>query len=164
VAAARATGDVVQLQQSSYDVGAQVTDVRARIAVLTASLKRLEGLLDEANSVSDVIRLEDAIAQRQAELDSLLAQQRELADQTQMAQVSLTLMSPDDAEQLVDPEPQLTWWESFVRGLSQFWSWLGQALLVLSPLLIVAAILLWVRRRRGRPGRTGTVEESVEAP
>ena len=148
LAAARSAGEVAQLQQSSYDVGAQVTDVRARIVVLTASLKRLQGLLGEANGVSDVIRLENAIADRQAELDSLLAQQRDLADQTQMSQISLTLLSPEDAAAAVDPDPQLTWWESFVKGLTQFWSWLGQALLVLSPLLIVGTLLWWVRRRR----------------
>ena len=36
--------------------------------------------------------------QRQAELDSLRAQQRNLANQTAMSQISLTLMSPEDAQ------------------------------------------------------------------
>ncbi|MCU0262535.1 MAG: DUF4349 domain-containing protein [Candidatus Nanopelagicales bacterium] len=150
IEAARATGEVVQMQQSSYDVGTQISDVDARIEALEASLARLSALMDEANDISDVIALEQAIAQRQSELDSLRAQQRDLANQTAMSQISLTLMSPEDARQGVDPTPDQTWWESFLEGLAQFWSWFGQALLIVSPLLIAMGIIAWVRRRRAR--------------
>ena len=148
--AARDAGEVVQMQQSTYDVGAQVADVDARIKALEASLARLTALMDEATDITDVITLEQAISQRQAELDALRAQQRDLENQTAMSQISLTLMSPQDAQNSVDPQPQQTWWESFLDGLSQFWSWFGQALLIISPLLIAMGIIAWVRRRRTR--------------
>lgn len=148
--AARDAGEVVQMQQSTYDVGAQVADVDARITALEASLVRLTALMDEATDITDVITLEQAISQRQSELDALRAQQRDLANQTAMSQISLTLMSPDDAQNSVDPQPQQTWWESFLEGLTQFWSWFGQALLIISPLLIAFGIIAWVRRRRAR--------------
>ena len=155
VQAARALGEVVQMQQSSYDVGTQMTDVDARIASLEASLKRLQALMGEAKDVSDVIKLESAIAERQAELDSLKAQQRDLATETAMSSVSLTLMSPDDAKQTVSPQPEpSSWWQSFLNGLTDLWSWLGQALLIVSPLLIGAAIIWWVRRRQRRTAAT----------
>jgi len=146
--AARDAGEVVQMQQSTYDVGAQVADVDARITALEASLVRLTALMDEATDITDVITLEQAISQRQSELDALKAQQRDLANQTAMSAISLTLMSPEDAQSSVDPQPQQTWWESFLEGLSQFWSWFGQALLIISPLLIAMGIIAWVRRRR----------------
>ena len=150
VEAARSTGEVVQMQQSSYDVGAQKSDVDARITALEASLARLTALMDDAKNVGDVIALEQAIASRQAELDSLRAQQRNLANQTAMSQISLTLMSPDDARGTIEPQPEQTWWESFLDGLGEFWSWLGNALLIVSPLLIAGAIIWWVRRRQAR--------------
>ncbi len=150
IEAARATGEVVQLQQSAYDVGSQITDVDARIEALESSLARLTALMDDATGISDVVALEAAIAARQSELDSLRAQQRELANQTSMSGISLTLMSPEDARGTVDPEPQLSWWESFTKGLAQFWSWLGHALIIVSPLLLAVAIIWWVRRRRSR--------------
>jgi hypothetical protein len=166
--AARSTGEVIQMQQSSYDVGAQISDVDARIAALEASLARLTALMDEATGISDVIALEAAIAQRQAELDSLRAQQRELANQTSMSQISLTLMSPEDARNSVDPQPEQNWWESFLEGLGEFWSWLGQALLIVSPLLIAGAIIAWVRRRRRRaaaaPDSAAPAPGSAPAP
>ncbi len=148
--AARDAGEVVQMQQSTYDVGAQVADVDARITALEASLLRLTALMDEATDITDVITLEQAISQRQSELDALRAQQRDLENQTAMSQISLTLMTPEDAQQSVDPQPEQTWWESFLEGLSQFWSWFGQALLIISPLLIAMGIIAWVRRRRSR--------------
>lgn len=151
--AARDAGEVVQMQQSTYDVGAQVADVDARITALEASLVRLTALMDEATDITDVITLEQAISQRQSELDALRAQQRDLANQTAMSQISLTLMSPEDAQSSVDPQPQQTWWESFLEGLGQFWSWFGQALLIISPLLIAFAIIAWVRRRRTTKAR-----------
>ncbi len=152
MAAARDVGEVVQMQQSSYDVGAQVADVDARIAALEASLERLTALMDDAEDIGDVIALEKAISERQSELDGLKAQQRDLANQTAMSQISLTIMSPEDAKQSVDPQPQQSWWDSFLEGLGQFWSWLGQALLIVSPLLIAMGVIWWVRRRNRRAG------------
>lgn len=150
VAAARATGEVVQMQQSSYDAGTQIADVDARITALEASLARLTDLLGSAEDVGDVIALEQAISSRQAERDSLRAQQRTLANQTSMSRISLTLMSPEDARGAVGPEPGQSWWESFLEGLGAFWTWLGTALLIVSPLLIAVAIIWWVRRRQDR--------------
>ncbi len=167
VEAARALGEVVQMQQSSYDVGAQRTEVDTRITALEASLARLTALMDQAEDIADVIALEQAIAQRQAELDALRAQQRELANQTAMSQVSLTLMAPEDARQTVDPQPRQSWWESFLEGLSQLWTWLGRALLIVSPLLLAGGIIAWWRRRQRRrpegPGsRSGPTEPAPE--
>jgi hypothetical protein len=150
--AAGEAGEVVRMQQSTYDVGAQVADVDARVAALRASLARLTTLMDQATDITDVISLEEAISARQSELDALRAQQRELANSTAMSQISLILMSPDDARGSVSSGSPQTWWESFLGGLSQFWSWLGQALLILSPLLIALAIIWWVRRRAHRGG------------
>jgi hypothetical protein len=163
IEAARATGEVIQMQQSTYDVGAQVSDVEARIAALEASLARLTELMDEATDISDVIALEQAISARQSELDALRAQQRDLANQTAMSQISLTLMTPEDARATVEPQPEQTWWESFLEGLGQAWAWLGRALLIVSPLLLALAVIWWVRRRRARRAAPST-DPAAHAP
>lgn len=166
VAAARGAGDVVRSEQSSYDVGTQIADVDARIAALEASVARLTDLMAQADGVSEVIKLEQAISTRQAELDALGARQRELANQTEMSRVSLTLMSPEDARGAVDPDPEppRTWWESLLAGLGQFWEWLGRALLIVSPLLIAAGIIWWVRRRTARSAAHPTRPSTPEPP
>jgi hypothetical protein len=161
VEAARSTGEVIRMQQSSYDVGTQISDVDARIEALEASLARLTALMDQAEGISEVIALEQAISQRQSELDSLRARQRDLANQTAMSQISLALMSPEDARQTVDPQPDQSWWESFLDGLREFWQWLGSALLIASPLAVAMAIIWWARRRRTRrPTGSGTGQQA----
>lgn len=105
LAAARETGQVVRLEQSAEDVTAEVTDTDARVRALESSLARLRTLMDRAQSVSEVISVEEAISQRQADLDALRAQQRELRNQTQMARVSIALMSPSDAAAAVGQPP-----------------------------------------------------------
>lgn len=135
--AARATGEVVRLEQSAYDAGAQIADTDARIRALESSLARLRALMGDAQDVGDVIRLEDAIATRQADLDSLRAQQRELAGQTSMSQISLTLMDPADAKVSVDPSPTSNW--ALVAA------WTGAVLMVLTLAVLGYRAL---RRRR----------------
>ena len=162
VQAARSAGEVVRSEQSSYDVGTQITDVNARIRALESSLATLTGLMDEAESISDVVALEAAISARQSELDALKAVRRDLASQTAMSQVSLTLMSPQDALDAVDPQPDSSWWEQFLAGLADLWAWLGRALLILSPLLAALGIIWWVRRRGRRGG--GTAEPGLSTP
>jgi hypothetical protein len=97
--------NTVRLEQSAQDVSATVADIDARVRALRSSVAQLRSLMDDATSISEVIALEDAIAARQSELDGLVAQQRELRNSTTMSQISLALMSPDDAAAAVGEEP-----------------------------------------------------------
>ena len=139
LAAARETGQTVRLEQSAQDVSATVADIDARVTALLSSVAQLRSLMDEATSVSEVIALEDAIATRQSELDGLVAQQRELRNSTSMSQISLALMSPEDAAAAVGEEAPDPW--TPVR-----WA-LG---LALTAGLIILVIVM-TRRGRDRP-------------
>lgn len=145
-------GDVVQLTQSSYDIGASVADTDARVASLEASLARLQGLLAQAADLSQVIELENAISSRQAELDGLKAQQKSLADQVEKARLSVQLSTPADADAYLGQQPG-TWWERFLAGLAQAWLWLGRALAVAVPVLLVAWLVATLVRRRQASAR-----------
>lgn len=145
VAAVGGLGEVVQFSQSAQEVGAQYAQGKARIASLRASLATLRGLMDQATSISDVIALEDAIAQRQSDLDALTSQQRYLESQISQARISVQLMTPGDAAALYDTTE--SWWEQVGQALSAAWAWLGRALLWTSPLWL-AGLLWWSRRRR----------------
>lgn len=114
LAAARASGEVVRLQQSAYEAGGQIADTAARIRALESSLARLRSLMGEAQNIGEVISLEEAIASRQSELDGLRAQQRELRNQTTMSEISLTLMDPADAKESVG-DAQASRWTQVLR-------------------------------------------------
>lgn len=149
--------DYVSLDAS--DVTTQVQDIDARVRALTSSIDRLLELYTGAESTEDLIRIEVAISDRQADLESLQAQQRYLADQVSLSTISIEFRSEDVAPA---PEPG-SFWDGLVTGWGAFlafWGGFVVVLGVLTPWLILLAIVALVltllvrRRRRARRART----------
>lgn len=154
-------GEVETSQVSRDDVTTQTTDLRARVAAGQASVERLTELMGEAGSVADLIAAESALAERQADLDSL--QQQLTALESQVALSSLTVQLQAPAEK-VDADPA-----GFGDGLATGWNGLVAtfngsvvALGFLLPWLVVIGLttaLIWLvvsttRRRRARRNST----------
>jgi hypothetical protein len=146
--------------RSSEDVTTEMIDVTTRVGTAEASLARLQRFLRQADRMEDIIRLESEIATRQAELESLKAQQRYLADQTSMSTITVSLRVPHAAPA---PEPEE---QGFLAGLAAGWQAFTGALVavatlagLLLPFLVALTILGvpgWLllhglRRRRGAP-------------
>ncbi len=115
------------------DVTTQVIDVEARVRAQTKSLARIEALLAEATTFKDVVAIESQLTSRQAELESLKAQQAYLSDQTSMSTITVYL------ERLGSDEPEPTDDSGFLAGLSSGWNALGSATVGL--LTILGAVL-----------------------
>ncbi len=127
-------GEVEELQLSSSDVTREVQDIDARVTALRSSITRLLELQDAAATVEDLIALETAISDRQAQLESYEAQQRYYAEQVGLSTVTLVLGSTEVAP--VD-EP-----DTFLSGLVTGWEALVS---FASGLLVVVGVLLpWV--------------------
>ena len=147
---------------NASDVTQQRQDLDGRIEALTASVDRLQQLLAEATTVADLIAIESELTTRQAELDSLTQQRDWLVDQVDFSTITVDLVTEDVAP---DPQPD-DFWSGLVAGwnaLVAFASWLGVAVGVLLPWLlvglvttavVVAIVLLATRRRRGGPTST----------
>ena len=163
-----ALGEQEELVLSSDDVTVEVRDLEARIAALRASIERLLALQATAADLDDLLALETAISDRQAELESLEAQQRYYDDQVSLSTITLTLGSQEVAP--VD-EP-----DSFLTGLATGWeallAFLGGALVVLGvllPWLLVLGLLALValravRRARRRRAGAAAATPAVGAP
>lgn len=93
-----ALGTVTSRSITRTDVTLEVVDTAARVRTLTDAITRLRVLIADADSTADLIAAETALAERQAELDSLRAQAAYLDDQTSLATVSL-LLSWREADQ-----------------------------------------------------------------
>jgi hypothetical protein len=76
------------------DVTASRADIDARVTALTASVDRLTKFLQNANSVKDVVALESDLSQRQAQLESTVAQQRALSDEIDLSTLTVHLSEP----------------------------------------------------------------------
>lgn len=92
-----ALGTVTSRSISRTDVTIQVVDVDARIAAIESSITRLQALINQATTTADLIEAENALTQRQAELDSLRAQRAYLADQVGMSTLQVSLRWQESA-------------------------------------------------------------------
>lgn len=153
-------GEELSRSVSADDVSTVVADVNARVESLQNSVDRLLALAAQAVTVSDLITVESELSYRQAELESLQAQQRALADQVTMATLSVRLTASSE------PDTEDT---GFLASLSQGWEALrdfGAGLvsiagLVLPWIALLAVILvpLWlVFRRRRSPAAPAAAE------
>jgi hypothetical protein len=115
----------------------------------------LNELLVEAASTSDLIAVESALSERQAELDSLQSQRDYLSDQTLFATLSISVITPADATP-ADPDGFLDGivrgWESILAFFAGTLVWAG--ILVpwvgLAALAVLLGILIRRLRRRTR--------------
>lgn len=149
-----ALGTVEASYRTSEDVSAQVADVDARLKTAEASLTRVRALMTKAVTIGDVVTLEAELSRRQADLESLQAQQRVLADQT--AQATVTVRLVDEQAPVVTEEAT-----GFLAGLSAGWdAFTGAMVLALTvlgalvPFLLiivpVGLLLRWLARRNRR--------------
>jgi hypothetical protein len=152
-----ALGRVVERSRSSEDVTTKVVDNDARVRAAERSIRRIEVLLSRAEDLGDVIAIENDLARRQADLDSLKSQQAYLKDQTTLSTVNVYLSRP--AGPATGPDEA----KGFLAGLSGGWHALGVATVValtvlgavlpFAVLLLVLGVPVWlVVRRRGVSG------------
>lgn len=149
VQAITALGSVQEISVNTQDVSLQKLDLDARIQVLDVAIERLSRLLADAQTTSDIVTIESALTERQAERDSLRSQRDYLSDQTLFATLSISVITPADAAPR-DPD-------GFLDGINQGWRavlaffagaivWAG----ILVPwvgLGLVTVAIIWVVRR-----------------
>ena len=153
VASLQELGDVQEVSLNTVDVSLQKVDLDARIQVLEAAITRLNELLAEAATTSDLIAVESALSERQAELDSLQSQRDYLSDQTLFATLSISLITPENAKP-ADPDGFLDGisrgWESILAFFAGAIVWAGIAVPWLGLLGLVILLGIVVRRIRRR--------------
>jgi hypothetical protein len=153
VASLQNLGDVQEVSLNSFDVSLQKVDLDARIQVLESAIARLNELLAEAANTADLIAVESALSERQAELDSLQSQRDYLSDQTLFATLSVSLITPLSATP-ADPDGFLDGivrgWESVLAFFAGVMVWAG----ILVPWIGLAAVVILlgivIRRIRKR--------------
>jgi hypothetical protein len=144
--------------QSAEDVTTQVVDVASRLRSQRRSVARVQALLDRATTIGAIVSIEGELARREADLESLEAQQATLDSLTGLATIEVSLVGPTAPPAPVAQSPL-----GFLNGLRDGWDAFAHlALVALTavgaalPFLTVLALLgvpAWVllRRRRAAP-------------
>ena len=158
-------GKVAELRsakRSSEDVTTEVIDIGVRVRAQEKSLERIELLLARAKNLREIIAIESQLTRRQAELDSLKAQQAYLADQTSLSTITVFLERTAKSAKVEKDEAT-----GFLAGFQSGWDALGGAATVLATglgavlpfavLLLLLGVPAWLlarsllRRRRVGP-------------
>ncbi|UDY25065.1 DUF4349 domain-containing protein [Nocardioides sp. Kera G14] len=145
-------GAVSETEIDKEDVTGSARDLDARIKALRISISRLEGILDRAAVMSDVIRTESALTDRQAQLEQLVTQRARISEQVALATIDVTI-SPRERAESVQPG-------GFHGGLRDGWNALVTVVNhtvalagVLLPWLALLALLYAVLRGARSLGR-----------
>ncbi|WP_407318522.1 DUF4349 domain-containing protein [Isoptericola halotolerans] len=156
-------GTVQDVELSSTDVTSRGQDLDARISALTTSTERLTELLAAAGSTADLLEVERELSERQAELDSLVAQRDALSDEVAMSTLHVQIDAPE--AQITAPRGGFTGglatgWEALVATVETVVLVLG----VLLPWLVLAAVgyvVYRLVRRRRRAGSSRDPEDGA---
>ncbi len=150
-------GDERDRQISAEDVTAKLVDVQARLKTQQASVDRIRALMSQTRSITDVTTLESELSRREADLESLEAQQRDLTNLTTLSTITVTLVSKD-APVAKPKKPETGFlaglksgWHAFTSSLKAVLTALGAVLPFAIAIGVPVWLVLYVLRRRRRP-------------
>ncbi|HEY2669595.1 MAG TPA: DUF4349 domain-containing protein [Rugosimonospora sp.] len=157
----RIGGQEVSRKVSTEDVTEKAIDLDARIQSQEASVERVRALLAKAESLSDITSIESQLTQREADLESMQADKRNLDDLTALSTVTVSLLGPQATPPKPKPKAETGFWPGLKGGWHAFAGAVRVLLLVLGAVLPFAVVVgvpvlavFWLRRRRrsARPG------------
>ncbi|GIJ42381.1 hypothetical protein Vwe01_57060 [Micromonospora andamanensis] len=139
----------------TQDVTEETIDLDARIASQRARVESARRLLAQADSISDLVSIENELARREADLASLEAKKRRLADLTALSTITVTLVGPGVT--VADEEDQIGFlvglkggWQVFLSSMTILLTVLGAILPWLLVFGVPVGALWWLARRRRR--------------
>jgi hypothetical protein len=165
-------GTVVAYDQLAEDVTDRLIDLDSRIANVRVSVARVRALLDAATDIQGIVRLESELTEREIELETLLASQRQLEDRVAMSTLTVEVVpAPPDVFAAVRREfeaPQPGVLEAAADGWGAFVGGAYAVVLVLAvaiPFVMAAVLLvfaaLWTRRAFSRDASTATASRQA---
>lgn len=158
LAAMEGSGKLLDRKVEAQDVTQKVADVDSRVKTQQASVARVREMMEKASGLSEVVTLEAELSKRQSDLESLLAQQTALKDQTSLGTITLTLSEPPKAAAKEPKKADPGFTDALAGGWKAFSSlvlYLLMALAAAAPFLLTGGFLLLCFRlyRTWRPAK-----------
>jgi hypothetical protein len=173
--ALRAIGTkVLGEQTSSQEVTAQVVDLDARLANLRVTETALQGIMDRATKIPDVLAVQEQLTSIRGQIEELTAEQRTLENQAALATLTVTFAPPPavavtQVREGWDPAGEIDQATATLVGLGQGLAGAGIWLLIVGlPVFLVVGMLaliglLVVRRFRRGASRPAALPPVAEA-
>jgi|SRR5690554_568610 len=137
---------------NARDVTSEFIDLETRLSNKRKYLERYGELLKRANTVKDILQIENEVRQIEEEIESTMGRLKYLKDQVGYSSLDLVLTKKKDFK--FDPKPQDSFLERFKQSLSKGWNSFVYFILFLFRLwpfwLILTVITYFLRRFRKR--------------
>lgn len=145
-------GNVISRSSSAENISRRYNDVSAQIEALQKQQTRLLEMMDKAETIEDMIAVEDRLSEVQYELNSLMTSRNAMDTDVAYSTVNITLR-----EVRVYTETSDSFLERlgsrFVNGFGGFAEKLGDLILTLAylfPYLLIIGIILLVMKKTGK--------------
>ncbi len=144
--AANENGKIVTKTENQQNVTLEYVDLESRISAYKTEQATLTGLLEKAESLENVLSIQERLSEVNYQIESYTAQLRVLENRVSYSTVTLRI---DEVERVTETEPSL--WEriknTFLDNVDELVDWLGDAVVgVIGGLPIIlpmgAAILI----------------------
>jgi hypothetical protein len=162
-------GTVLDRQVEAEDVSDQVVDLEGRLENARASADRLRELYATAEGVDQIVSIEQALTQREAEVEALAGQLQQLEDRADRSTITGTFV--DEGEPVVGVEEEDEDRTGFVGGLrtggdvivavAGVGATLAGFLVPFLPFVLLPLLVLLVVRRITRRRRSGPPPDEV---
>ncbi|MEV0533426.1 DUF4349 domain-containing protein [Kitasatospora sp. NPDC050463] len=155
-------GEVLSRRSQADDLTQQVADVSSRVQTQQASVDRVRALMAQAKTLAEITSLEGELSRREADLESLQKQLKELSAKTSLSTITLDVRQRTDTSAPDEPDARRDggFWASVGSALGGGWGVLvaivrgvAVAVAAATPFLLVlvpAALALRLVRRRRR--------------
>ena len=173
--ALRAVGTkVLGEQTSSQEVTAQVVDLGARLANLRVTETALQGIMDRATKIPDVLAVQAQLTDVRGQIEELTAEQQTLQNQAALATLTVTFAPPPavavtQVREGWDPASEIDQASATLVGLGQGLAGAGIWLLIVGlPIFVGVGVLgligfLVIRHVRGGSPRPAALPPVAEA-
>jgi hypothetical protein len=173
--ALRAIGTkVLGEQTSSQEVTAQVVDLGARLANLRVTETALQGIMDRATKIPDVLAVQEQLTGVRGQIEELTAEQQTLENQAALATLTVTFAPPPavavtQVREGWDPAGEIDQASATLVGLGQGLAGVGIWLLIVGlPVFLVVGVLgligfLVIRHFRRGASRPAALPPVAEA-
>jgi len=151
---AQQIGRLTALQQEAQDVTDNYYDVQARLDTQRTKMERLQTLLAAAQDISDLIEIENSIADTQYMIDSYTAQLKNYDGKVDYSTVRVTIreIQVQEAEELSLGQRMLAGLQNTLHSAGDFFRDCAIFLVAVSPLLLCAGavviVLVIIRKRK----------------
>ena len=137
--------NVIASSEKQEDVTLQYTDNESRLKALQTEHNRLLALMEQAQTMEDILTIEARVTEVLYEIESMTAQLRKMDDQVSYATVTLQI----EETRILTQTAELGFWGQIGKDFGENLSWIGgtigavvSAVIVYSPQLLLAAALV----------------------